>query len=219
MTRELVDGYLKIGDLQGNIYGPNLGDTAAAKASYERALAIADAAPGLPLSAVAEVRLRLADLLMQVGLIKDAIPIYERASQMLSEIPPSDQGTQQALNAQYKLAFAYSSLGNYSAAIQAYDRLVFRSRELVNTNPAQYRPMLAVGELRRGEIEARTGHIDAGLPGMQHALSLYEGIAAGVDSSSPRRRGVSMASGVSATFCWWLGGTGRPSIIFSALYR
>jgi non-specific serine/threonine protein kinase/serine/threonine-protein kinase len=194
LTRELVDGYLKIGDLQGNISGPNLGDARGAKASYERALAIADATPVLPPSAAAQIRVRLADMLMQTGLVKDAVPIYERASQTLRETRRSDEGTLQALAVLGKLATAYSLMGNYSTAIQVYDRIVSRSQELANTNPAQYRSWLALGELRRGEMQARTGHIDVGLPSMQRALTVYEDIAAGADSSSSLQRGVAMAS-------------------------
>src|SRR4029077_20837440 len=37
---ELAEAYLKVGDLQGNPYEPNLGDTQGATQSYEKALAI-----------------------------------------------------------------------------------------------------------------------------------------------------------------------------------
>ncbi|HEU0121494.1 MAG TPA: protein kinase [Bryobacteraceae bacterium] len=40
--REMVDGWRRLGDLQGNPYAANLGDIRQAKASYERALAIAE---------------------------------------------------------------------------------------------------------------------------------------------------------------------------------
>jgi hypothetical protein len=41
LQRELIRGYAKVGDLQGNLYGPNLGDPAAARESYSKSLRIA----------------------------------------------------------------------------------------------------------------------------------------------------------------------------------
>ena len=43
LQRELIEGYLKVGDLQGNLHGPNLGDQKGARTSYEHALTIAEA--------------------------------------------------------------------------------------------------------------------------------------------------------------------------------
>jgi tetratricopeptide (TPR) repeat protein len=43
LQMELAGAYLKIGDVQGLPYSPNLGDTAGAKASYEKALSLATA--------------------------------------------------------------------------------------------------------------------------------------------------------------------------------
>ena len=40
LQRELAEAYLKVGDLQGNPYEPNLGDAAGAETTYEKALAI-----------------------------------------------------------------------------------------------------------------------------------------------------------------------------------
>lgn len=43
LQRDLAEAYLRVGDLQGNPYEPNLGDVAGAESSYEKALAISSA--------------------------------------------------------------------------------------------------------------------------------------------------------------------------------
>lgn len=42
LARDVAEAWLRLGDVQGNPYGLNRGDTAAALASYEQALAVAD---------------------------------------------------------------------------------------------------------------------------------------------------------------------------------
>jgi hypothetical protein len=43
LQHELAAAYLKVGDVQGRPYKPNLGDTAGALASYGKAVAIYEA--------------------------------------------------------------------------------------------------------------------------------------------------------------------------------
>ncbi len=88
---ELADAYLRLGDVQGNPYSQNLGDTAGAMASYKKALAMTDqvafAVPGDPRLArtQAGTHQRIGDVLFQMRDMKEstrharlAVSIFER---------------------------------------------------------------------------------------------------------------------------------------------
>jgi non-specific serine/threonine protein kinase/serine/threonine-protein kinase len=196
LDRELVEGYLKVGDLQGNINGPNLGDREAAKASYERALQILDTSRQMNPMLLASTRVRLADLLDQAGSPQQAIDAYQKARQVFERSRPNDPGAGRALLEMLpKLALAQTELGSYPAAEATYMALVNAAKHLDETNSgvAATRQAIAYGELRAGDIRARMGQ-PQGLSQMERALGLYEDIAAAAPHSAAARRSISVAS-------------------------
>ena len=140
LQRELAAAYKRIGDVQGYPYSANLGDTAGARKSYEKALAIRqslyssnplniDDAVGLAQSA----RL-LGDILVVNGDTKAALESAQHSIQVIEQtdrIHPDDVNVLQELSKDYESAadllagnFNTSSLGdNFSA-------LALRRKEL-----------------------------------------------------------------------------------------
>ena len=178
LDRELVEGYLKVGDLQGNVNGPNLGDRAAAKGSYERALQILDTSRKMNPMLLARTRVRLADLLDQNGSPKQAIAAYQKAREVFEKAQSSETDAGRALiDLLGKLALAQTELGDYPAAERTYLDLVKKAKDLDRAHPElNLRENIAYGELRAGDVRARMGD-SKGLAQMQSALGLYEDLA------------------------------------------
>ena len=85
ILRDLVNGYFKNGDVLGNLYGANLGETAQAEAAYRKALKFAEELARSP-SATAEDRRnlvlankKLGELLAGTGNRVEALQHYEAA--------------------------------------------------------------------------------------------------------------------------------------------
>jgi serine/threonine protein kinase/tetratricopeptide (TPR) repeat protein len=214
LARELVDGYLKVGDLQGNPMGPNLGDRTAAKRSYEHALRIAESTPSVDPATPAEIRIRIADVLFAEGAIKEAVGVYQKANEVLDASGiAGDRKRVLLLNNLSKLCFGYSSLSDYADAIPCYVDMGQRAREYSRTNPeeSRFKTNLAVAELRLGDARARSGDLDDGLPFMLHAIAMAEEMAAASPNSPSALRFVCVASGVTGDVLRLAGQYGQAS--------
>lgn len=134
LQTELASGYERVGDVQGNPLGPNLGETAAAIESYKKALAIRDslypnAGPD-DRYATAMLNSKLFRIMQYSGDLNQAESYCSRATAILDEIAKADGS-----NALYKVTAARfnqelgdlivtkaggdtaSALGHYSRAI------------------------------------------------------------------------------------------------------
>src|SRR5207249_7930109 len=76
---ELAEAYLKVGDVQGNPYEPNLGDTQGAAKSYEKALRVSRALT-LTVSPDVEARRYLARSYKSLG---EVLPVLGNPSEAL----------------------------------------------------------------------------------------------------------------------------------------
>jgi len=214
LARELVDGYLKVGDLQGNPMGPNLGDRPAAKRSYEHALRIAESSPGIDPTAPAEIRVRIADLLFAEGEIKEAIGRYKEAKRVLDTLEIADDRKRVlVLDTLSKLCFGYLTLSNYSEASPCYIDMARRAREFSRSTPGELRFQTnsVVAELRLGEARARSGDLETGLPSMLHAVSMAEEMASASPSSPSALRLLCVTSGVTGDVLRLAGQYGQAS--------
>ena len=89
---ELANAFVRVGDAQGNASGPNLGDISGARASYGRAIAIADtgrgsSAPDPDVSRVlALAHRRLGDVLAVAGDLPSALQHAETSESLYREV-------------------------------------------------------------------------------------------------------------------------------------
>jgi tetratricopeptide (TPR) repeat protein len=198
LERELVEGYLKVGDLQGNLYAANLGNRTAAKESYERALKVLDSSKSADIRLLTETRIGLADLLAGNGAMQDAIKAYSDAKTVLEQhVGPDPKMRRTLIMLLRKLASAQTQVGDYPGALKSYEESLAQTRELEKATPTapDIRAMLALAELRIGELNARMGNIH-GLPQMEHALRTFTEIADAAPNSASAHRSVAMASGL-----------------------
>jgi serine/threonine protein kinase len=208
LARELIDGYLKVGDLQGNPMSPNLGDRPGARKSYERALQVAESTPGIGPATGAEIRIHIADLLVAEGATKEAIVVYKKAKETLDASGLVDDRDRLALvTVLSKLCSGYSILSDYSAAIPCYTEMGRRAQEFSRISQAEprFRASFALAELRLGEARARSGEVDEGLPAMLRAVAIAEEAAASTPDSTSALHSLCVASGVTGDVLRLLG--------------
>jgi len=155
---ELVEAYTRFGDVQGNPYQPNLGDSQAALASYRKALTIAEplalAAPGdqRVVRALAAVHLHTGDVLFLLRRMEEAnkqtrqgISLLERALAR----DPTDRQTRTAL------ASGLEGLGDQlgqglnddSAALEAFRASLAHWEEIRRLDPGDFRARRATAGL------------------------------------------------------------------------
>jgi tetratricopeptide (TPR) repeat protein len=193
LQREIASGYLKIGDLYGNLYAANLGDRDAARESYERALKIIGSAGGDDVVIRAEALMKIADLLMQAGSPRAAIESYDQARQALEKIRnPAPQAIRNHVDVLQKLGNAHATIGEYQRSLDLFEELQRRAAAAPNAN--EMMPRIAMAERRAGEMIARLGRIDEGLPRMLRSLEYYEDRAAATPGVPTAQRHVATSS-------------------------
>ncbi|HEX8266306.1 MAG TPA: protein kinase [Pyrinomonadaceae bacterium] len=111
---ELATAYEKIGDIQGNPYSANLGDTAGALASYQKAASIYEQLPENQLTTEAEIGYgriyrALGDIAEVKGNTAECINHYRRSLEIFAWLADKNP---QNFAAQDELARAYETLGD-----------------------------------------------------------------------------------------------------------
>jgi non-specific serine/threonine protein kinase/serine/threonine-protein kinase len=199
LQRELIRGYLKIGDIQGNPYTPNLGDTQGARLSYQRALGLAqDLARTHPADyelarVMALAHLKLGDLAALGGDRREALERYQRADQTLSSLkgrPGDGQWRREALEASSRLGFVQAQLGDLEGALVSYTRAFDLAAAWRESEPSniQARKGYALALEHVGQTQARSGRTAEGLDKMRRAVAIYEELSAAQPGSSGARR-------------------------------
>ncbi|HEY3662037.1 MAG TPA: serine/threonine-protein kinase [Chthoniobacterales bacterium] len=114
LQRELATAYEKIGDIQGNPYSANIGDTNGALTSYRKALQIRESIPSSDTTTDTQMELgrtyrALGDIMDQKGDVGQTIRYYRRSLQIFSQLAGSEPKNPAV---QDELARAYETLGD-----------------------------------------------------------------------------------------------------------
>lgn len=134
LLREVVSGYITMGNVQGNPFGPNLGDVDGARASYIEALRHAERAalrskdPRAFEEEVATARLKLADLDALNRNRNEALKVYVA-------VAPKLKGRDQIL-ALYRAGFVFSLLPDYPRALEYYGKAQTAARQMIERDPS-----------------------------------------------------------------------------------
>jgi len=145
LLTEVASGYRRIGDLQGNTFGSNLGDAAAAITSYRRALGILENLPAGDrqklISELAAVHARIGNAQWEQGFADQAHSSYQVVLQLRERLAADPK---QRLG----LASAYGMLGDVAGnpnfpnlgeprrALQLYEKSLAIVTELHREQPA-----------------------------------------------------------------------------------
>ncbi|MDX2181379.1 MAG: protein kinase [Bryobacteraceae bacterium] len=182
LAREVLTGYRKMGDVQGNPFSPNLGDREGARRSYSEALRLAEDYAKRGKTAdfawdIAMAKVKLADLSVAGGNYREALKIYREAL-------PAFEGRERAevLN---KLGFADLESGDYRQALARYGEAADLVRAL---NDEESRAIHAQAALFTGQTLSRIGETAEALRNLNEAVKLYESLLTKDRGNTVRRR-------------------------------
>lgn len=194
-----------IGDVQGNPNSPNLGDAAAALASYRRSLdlraALAAAAPddvelqhdlAVSYTKVGEVQLATGDTPAALGSFQQALAIDER----LAAADPSNAEIQRSLAVDHsKIGQVQQAGGDRTAAAASFGRSLTIRERLAAADPdnARARRDLALAYEHLGLVQQASGDPAAALQSHTRALAIREALAAADPANVEAQRDLGVA--------------------------
>jgi predicted Ser/Thr protein kinase len=194
LQRELVEAYVKIGNVQGNPYYPNLGDTAGALASGKKAVTagerlVARDASGLNQRALASAYAAEADILYGINDLAGANGNYRKAVSLaeaaVRKLPP-DLDTRRQLAGTLRnwgdLAGGegMSNMGKPAEALARYRRSLDIANTLVKEYPGSplAKKELYNCHLALADAETTAGHRAAAEEEARGALKMIQEISA-----------------------------------------
>ena len=202
---ELMDGYLKVGDVQNNLYGPHLGERAGAKQSYRKALeiagALADAEPANQAARrnIARASGKLGDLAALGGDRKEALDHYRRALgvfEALAGKTPAGEARRDIVEITPRIGLLQYQIGDLRGALASYSRSLALAEQWTDQdarNP-EARRAFALASYRVGEMMARSGQTQAGLERLRRGLATFEDLLTASPTSPEARRDLSAVS-------------------------
>jgi eukaryotic-like serine/threonine-protein kinase len=182
VARDVAEAWLRLGDVQGNPYGLNRGDTAAALASYKEALTLSeDLVRRHPADSAARLYLARAhrsvgELLPQHGDVPGAVPHFRAAIAALET--SSDPAARRELATCHESlgdvlgASGLSSLDDPAAARDAYTKALAIHESLASRRGA------AVIRLKLGNLASDAGDAAAGYREYQQTAKVFQELAA-----------------------------------------
>ena len=170
LQKELIAGYLKIGDVQGNPFGPNLGQTVEARASYETALKASEkaGAAGELRTERAQAIRRLADLDAVGGKPDVALSQYRSVENDLAGLDKAEL--------LYRIGWVLTQQGKDKEALASYQEAMRLAGDELNRNAGskRARDTLAQAAERVGEASGHLGSVSAAIENLRAALVIYE---------------------------------------------
>ncbi|MGE5718155.1 MAG: protein kinase domain-containing protein [Acidobacteriota bacterium] len=195
LQRELAAAYGRVGDVQGGGHFGNLGDTAGAKASYDKALALREeiarapgAGPGDRADLV-DARLRVSSLLGRAGDHPGATLAARRAvseAETLADPEP-------LARAWHRLGQVLTEAGSYGDALACYTKEVAIFEKLSAEQPANARVRhgLAIGYKYVGGLFAHDKKYLESVASYRKALAIEEAFVAAEPANATYRRDLS----------------------------
>jgi non-specific serine/threonine protein kinase/serine/threonine-protein kinase len=195
LQRDLAEAYLKVGDLQGNPYEPNLGDVAGAEASYQKALAIssslvtADPRDSPAKRYLARSYQSIGEVLPLMGKASDGANNLRQATQIfqsLLDASPHDRDLRvQTANCYQSLADLLGhgdlqNLGDRAGAVENYRKslAIFDAMAADDSKDLKARSGAAVLRIRVGDMLQAQSDLEAAIEYYRAALPRAESIVA-----------------------------------------
>jgi non-specific serine/threonine protein kinase/serine/threonine-protein kinase len=205
LQRELVEAYLKVGDLQGNPYEPNLGDTHGAEESYKKALAIstaltqADAKDSRARRYLGRSYQSIGEVLPLLGRPNDGVTDVRKAAEIFAELA---NGAPHDKDLKVQLADCYQSLGDLQGhgelqnlgdregALDSYHKAiaVFDGMAAEDRSDQKARGGAAVMRIRIGDMQQAQGELDIALENYRGALERAQSLFAADPKNDRFRR-------------------------------
>jgi eukaryotic-like serine/threonine-protein kinase len=182
LALETAEGYRRLGDIQGNPNGPNLGESASAITSYEAALALLDSIRQ-PVSndvvvALAKTHAALADVLALQRSFESAAAHYASALSFANQVTPrsSEQAAHRALIAgiHRPLGDLKWASGDSAGAKSEFDRALALDTANATQFPGEpeYKRLLALTYFRLAAMGAARGALSDARTNYQNAAAI-----------------------------------------------
>jgi len=190
LERELVVAYDRVGDLLGNPMIPNIGDTAAALASYNNAMAIAtqlaDSDPADLIAHRERVALtsKLGDMAFAAGDMKAAVSRHREAAAMMPAVlllGPADRRSHEIeAIVQQRLCSLLPATGDTAGALQACRESVRLLAPLTaqDSDNRTFQRMTGVSYGMLGNVLRATGKVNEALPALRRAVDIFGALSA-----------------------------------------
>ncbi len=203
LQRELAAAYEKIGEIQGNPYSANLGDTDGALASYGKAIGILEKLSGSEANTETRAGLArcyraLADVLELKGEMPEMIRQYQKsldAFEAISQRHPDDRVLRREVARAWEaLGDGWSRMPNAEGKqLDSYRRSLSIVRELAAAHPGDLglRRAVAVGLLKVGG--ARGTKADESISNQIQAIEILQELSAAEPQNARARREVGFA--------------------------
>ncbi len=205
LQRELAAAYEKVGDIQGRVNQPSLGDTKAALESYRKAQnlreSVLSADPENPAkqSELANDYEQIGYLLWWSSDTKQAVELYQKSLEIREKLvaanPANPDFRQRCakLQMQYGDIYAWDketekSLSHYRPALEILEKLTAEMPE-----DATVKGDLARCYSRLSDVFITADDLDAALGETQKSLAIYEPLVAATPSDLKQRRGMWVA--------------------------
>ena len=208
LQRELAAAYVKVGDAQGHPTSANIGDTAGARASYERAIAIAEGLTRTGIDHEAEATLgmahrRLADVLAWSGDLSGALGHMRLSQRVFAALAARPAAADQRFNAavaEIKLGDVlgnpnFPNLGQAGEAQRHYDAALAMLRTLAAEPRAEARTRRYLGIVleRIGTMHEVTGTLDAAQEAYAESFTIRQALAGSGEINDEFQRDLAIA--------------------------
>jgi non-specific serine/threonine protein kinase/serine/threonine-protein kinase len=207
LLRELADGYMRIGEVQGGQNQGNLGDTAGALTSLEKSLAIrealhrADPANEADRERLAEGLTRTALALLRTGRLDDALANARRAVAVRAALLSGTVASRLALAfSHHALGDALLETGDLEAALIAFRRetALYEAVSRERSGDVAARSKVAVGLYKTGAAAASYGDFATALPLLARAAAVAVEVSRTEPGNANYQRYVTFAHGALA---------------------
>ncbi len=200
LQRELATAYEKIGDIQGNPYSANIGDTDGALTSYRKALQIRESFKPAAVTTDAQMELgrshrALGDIMEQKGDIDQMVREYRRSLlifSQLAESEPKNLAVQDELARAYEtLADGLGRLANADAErLTTYKKSLTIREELLrqDSSNAKRKRAVAINLMKIGDVS--DPHQPAAILSIRKGVVILEALAAANPDNARARREV-----------------------------
>ena len=179
IARDLIDGYIKMGDIQGNPYQPNVGDLSGAQVSCRRALTLAGKLAPSEANDFkrAKANYKLADVLTTDD-PKEALEKYDKARQIYAELRSKNPSNVEYLKGLVGMWDRIGStqhlvMGDEAGSLMSYRRCLEFAQQWFAVDP-KARERVAFAREMIALFSARTGDTVGAEDTIRESIHIYE---------------------------------------------
>jgi non-specific serine/threonine protein kinase/serine/threonine-protein kinase len=217
LQRELATAYEKVGDVQGNPYEANLGDTTGALQSYRKSLAIRQSwSASDPTNAQARRELatshsKIGDMRELTGDLAGALESYRQALAIHEALSTADRSDAQArrdlARSRESIGDTLAKLGDLTRALESHRQAlaIYEALSAADRSDAQARRGLAIIYSKVGNTLAGTGDMTGALESVRKSLAIHEALSAADPTSAKTRRELAFSYNQIGDLLWGSG--------------